>query len=116
MITKTINFPNIGGLDVEYFIGKSAKENFEIIDAAEPHHIWFHIEGQPSGHVIAAIPADLDRKDRLYIVKQGAVLCKRHSKFASLKKVKIVYAFVADLQKGDSMGSVIVQNEKTITI
>jgi predicted ribosome quality control (RQC) complex YloA/Tae2 family protein len=116
MITKIITFPNIGGLEVEYYIGKSAKENFDIIDLAEPHHIWFHIAGQPSGHVIAAIPDNLDRKARVYIVKQGAVLCKQYSKFASLKNVEIVYAFVKDLQKGDRLGSVTVQNEKTITI
>jgi predicted ribosome quality control (RQC) complex YloA/Tae2 family protein len=115
MITKVINFPNLG-LNVEYFIGKSAKENFEIIDSAEPHHIWFHISGEPSGHVIAALPEDLDRKDRVYIIKQGAVLCKQHSKFASMKNVEIVYAFVKDLQKGDRLGSVIVQNDKTVTI
>lgn len=116
MITKIINFPNIGGIDVEYFIGKSAKENFDIIDAAEPHHIWFHIAGQPSGHVIATIPESIDRKDRVYIIKQGAVLCKQYSKFASMKNVEIVYTFVKDLQKGDRLGSVIVQNEKTISI
>jgi hypothetical protein len=116
MITKVINFPKLGGIDVDYFIGKSAKENFEIIDAAEPHHIWFHIAGQPSGHVIAAMPELLDRKDRIYIIKQGAVLCKQYSKFTSMKNVEIVYAFVKDLQKGDRLGSVIVQNEKTVTI
>jgi predicted ribosome quality control (RQC) complex YloA/Tae2 family protein len=116
MITKIINFPNIDDLDVEYFIGKSAKENFDIIDAAEPHHIWFHIAGQPSGHVIAAIPESLDRKDRVYIIKQGAVLCKQHSKFNSTKNMEIVYAFVKDLQKGDRLGSVIVKTEKTVII
>ena len=116
MITKIITFPNIGGLEIEYFIGKSAKENFEIIYAAEPHHIWFHIAGQPSGHVIASIPEDLDRKHRVYIVKQGAVLCKQYSKFACMKNVEIVYTFVKDLQKGDHLGSVTVQHEKTITI
>lgn len=116
MIVKTIRFLALSGLNVDYFVGKSAKENFEIIDNAEPHHIWFHIAGQPSGHVIAAIPEGMDRNDRLYIIKQGAVLCKQHSKFASLKNVEIVYAFVRDLQKGEHLGSVIIQNEKTITI
>jgi predicted ribosome quality control (RQC) complex YloA/Tae2 family protein len=115
MIEKKISFPRLN-LDVDYFIGKSAKENFEIIDAAEPHHMWFHVSGQSSCHVIAAIPEDLDRKDRLYIIKQGAVLCKQNSKFTSMKNVEIVYAFVKDIQKGDRLGSVIVQNEKRLTI
>lgn len=116
MITKIINFPNVGGIDVEYSIGKSAKENSEIIDSAEPYHIWFHIAGQSSGHVVASVPEDLDRKERIYIVKQGAVLCKQYSKFTSMKNVEIVYAFVKDLKKGLLPGSVIVQNDKTITI
>lgn len=116
MITKIINFPNIGGINIEYFIGKSAKENFEIIDAAEPQHIWFHISDQPSGHVIAAIPEHMDRKDRIYIIKQGAVLCKQHSKFASMKNVEIVYAFVKDLEKGSKIGCVFIEDEKRLTI
>jgi len=33
-----------------------------------------------------------------------------------MKNVEIVYTFVKDLQKGDRLGSVIVQNEKTVTI
>lgn len=116
MITKTVNFPNLGGLSVDYFIGKSAKENFEIIDNAHGHHLWFHVEGEPSGHVIAEIPETLDRKNIKYILKQGAVLCKQHSKFKSAKNVDIVYTRVDQIQKTDKIGSVLAQNAKIVTI
>ena len=116
MITHVITFTQLGRLSVNYFIGKSAQDNFDIIDAAEPHHIWFHIDGEPSGHVVASIPENLDRKDAKYIIKQGAVLCKQYSKFKSEKKVSIVYTTIGKLQKGERIGSVIAEDTKTIAI
>ena len=92
------------------------KENFEIIDNAHGHHLWFHVEGEPSGHVIAEIPETLDRKNIKYILKQGAVLCKQHSKFKSAKNVDIVYTRVDQIQKTDKIGSVLAQNTKIVTI
>ena len=36
-----------------FYIGKSAKGNFEIIDLASPDDMWFHINGDSSAHVIS---------------------------------------------------------------
>jgi predicted ribosome quality control (RQC) complex YloA/Tae2 family protein len=116
MIKHTISFSQLEGSSVDYFIGKSAKDNFDIIDNAESHHIWFHIEGEPSGHVIASIPKGIDRKNVKYIIKQGAVLCKQYSKFKSEKKVGIVYTTVDKLQKADRIGSVVAEGTKTVVI
>ena len=33
-------------------IGKNAKENWDIIDMAEPDDIWFHLSYYPSCHLI----------------------------------------------------------------
>ena len=120
MPEKSIYFPKLGQ-DITYTIGKNAADNFAIIDLAEPHHIWFHVEGKPSSHIIAAVPSDLqtmtDKKTILSIVKQGAVLCKQHSTSASDKKVSIMYALVANVQKQDHiMGSVLVPTYKTVVI
>jgi predicted ribosome quality control (RQC) complex YloA/Tae2 family protein len=116
MIEKVLNFPQLGGISINYYIGKSAQENIDIIDAAEPHHLWFHVEGHPSGHVIAAIPDSVKRRDLRYVIKQGAVLCKQHSKFASSKNLDIVYTRVDQIQKTDTLGSVIISGEKTVSI
>lgn len=116
MIIKTVKFQNTNNLSVDYFIGRSAKNNFHIIDAAQSHDLWFHINGQPSGHVIASIPENLDKTELRYVIKQGAVLCKQYSKFASHKNVEIVYARVANVQKCETLGSVSLSGSKVITI
>ena len=114
-IIKSINIPN-NNLSIEFVIGKNARENFEIIDDAEAHHMWFHIEGQSSGHIIAKIDDDVDKKTLRYIVKQGAVLCKQVSKYARFKNINIVYARIRDVEKTDTIGMVHVSNPKYVSI
>lgn len=114
-ILKTVDFPKLG-VSVDFHIGQNAADNFDIIAAADPHHLWFHVAGQSSCHVIAAIPNTFDRKEIRYIVKQGAVLCKQHSSCASQKNISITYARVCDVQKTVIIGTVIVQNLKTVCI
>ena len=60
-ITKIVSFPKLH-IDVEYVIGKNAQENFDIIDDAEDHHIWFHVHGHSSSHVIAKLDIELNKK------------------------------------------------------
>ena len=114
--SKFIEIPQIKGGPVEYVIGKNAQDNFDIIDDAEEYHMWFHIEGAPSGHVIAKIDDNLDKKQMRYVIKQGAVICKQVSKFASAKDVNIVYARAGDVEKTEIPGKVIVKNSKTVSI
>ena len=114
-ISKLIHFDKLD-TDVEFIVGKNAKENFEVIDYACDHHLWFHVKGCPSPHVIACIDDNIDRKDMRYIVKQGAVLCKQHSNYANAKNVEIVYTRVCNVQKTDIMGSVSIEHEKTVVI
>ena len=114
-IVKTIYLHKLDK-DVDFIVGKSAKENFEIIDAASDHHIWFHVKGCPSPHVIAYIEEKVDRKNMCYIVKQGAILCKQYSKYASVKNVEILYTRVCNIHKANMVGSVNIANEKTVVI
>ena len=101
---------------VEFTIGTNAKDNFDIIDNASPSDMWFHVEGKPSGHIIASIPEDTNKKELQAIVKQGALLCKQVSKYASEKNLTIVYTQVKDLTKTNIAGSVLLAHQKTITI
>jgi|TARA_B110000008_G_scaffold278186_1_gene321243 predicted ribosome quality control (RQC) complex YloA/Tae2 family protein len=114
-VSKIISFPKLH-IDVEYVIGKNAQENFEIIDDAEDHHIWFHVHGHSSSHVIAKLDDELNKKDLRYIIKQGAILCKQYSKLKSNKNVEIVYTTIENITKTEIPGSVITENEKKITI
>ena len=115
VLSKIITIPKLN-IEVEFVIGKNAKENFDIIDDAEDHHIWFHIHNAPSCHVIAKLDEELYKKDFKYVVKQGAVLCKQHSKFNNKKNVEIVYTIIKHVHKTDIVGSVQLECEKSISI
>ena len=99
-----------------FYIGKSAKGNFEIIDLASPDDMWFHINGDSSAHVIANIPDTVDRKQIKYIVKLGGVLFKQISRHKSEKKTEIIYTQVKNVQKTDTIGAVHCVNTKIVTI
>jgi len=103
---------------ITFHIGKSAAGNFGILDiASEPDNIWFHINQESSAHVIAIMPDDLDRKQVKYIIKQGAVLCKQHSRYKTAKNpVEVLYAKVKHVQKTDVLGTVQVKEGKVVRV
>jgi predicted ribosome quality control (RQC) complex YloA/Tae2 family protein len=110
---------SIDGENITFFIGGNAKENFEIIDSAKPDDLWFHVDDLPSCHVIAAISDITDnksKKDIRYIVKQGALLCKKYSKYKSVYGLPITYTYISNVHKTDVVGSVITTNSKIIKI
>lgn len=115
VLTKVVTIPKLN-IEVEFVIGKNAKENFDIIDDAEDHHIWFHIHNAPSCHVIAKLDEELNKKDFKYVVKQGAVLCKQHSKFNNQRNVEIVYTIIKHVHKTNTLGSVQLESQKTVVI
>ena len=106
------------GINIEFIIGGNAQENHDIIDAADPEDLWFHISGHPSCHVISKIPPgiDIDKKELQKIAKQGAVVCKEMSGFKKEKNVKIDYTAIKYVTKGEKPGSVNITNGKQIII
>jgi predicted ribosome quality control (RQC) complex YloA/Tae2 family protein len=105
-------------IDVEYQIGKDAKDNIDMLADSQQNDIWFHIDGESSCHVIAKVH-DLvitNKKQTAHIIKQGAVLCKQYSKFKSLKDVAIVYTRVGNVSPTEKVGQVITINTKTVII
>ena len=94
---------------ITFTIGTNAQENFDIIDAAEETDLWFHVHENPSCHVVAAIPnaEKYNHKEIAYIAKQGACICKQYSKYASHKKLPIIYSKIKDITKSSThIGSV----------
>lgn len=113
MKTQEIHIEKLGRTIV-FTIGISAQENFDLIDSSQLEDLWFHVEGRPSCHVVASLNdlislRESERKDKkvmLSIVKQGALLCKQHSKYASEKNLPIVYTRMKHVIKTDIVGSV----------
>jgi len=105
-------------LDIEltYWIGENAQDNWDIIDKANPKDIWFHLAGESSSHIILRLPKKIRRQQ---LSKQTlfhcANICKEHSKFASFKK-KVVYTEIFNLSKGEKPGSVFTRREQYLTV
>ena len=106
------------GMNIDFQVGKNAYDNFDIIKAADPNDLWFHINELASCHVIANMPDDINfnKKQIMYIIKQGAILCKQHSKYKSHKKISIVYTQIKNITPTDTPGSVNLQTSKTVSI
>lgn len=106
------------GINILFTVGKNAQENFNIIENSNPNDIWFHIDNYASCHVIASMPPDIDfdKKQLMYIIKQGAIICKQYSKYKSDKNVTIVYTCVKNVTMTNHTGSVTIQSSKTISI
>ena len=105
--------------NILFKIGTNALENWSLIDESCEDDLWFHVNDLPSCHVVASIPnpEKYNRNEIAYIARQGAVLCKQHSKYASQKKLPIICSKIKDLKKTDIVGSVTTtQNAKLIYI
>ena len=110
---KEINYSNIN-----YVIGTSAKDNWEIIDNSESDWLWFHLDDLPSPHVIIKSNLkDLKKfNNYIHLLKYAAILCKENSKYKS-EKVDIIWTSVNNLTKTKTPGEVIVKgNSKRFKI
>ena len=86
---------------MEIQVGKNKHHNWELIDAAEPHDLWFHVDNMPSSHCILVTQGQkADRTQK----KRAAVLCKQHSKAKSLKNIEINYTEICNVQKDIKSG------------
>jgi predicted ribosome quality control (RQC) complex YloA/Tae2 family protein len=106
------------GVDIEYIIGQHANDNFVIIENSKNDDIWFHINNEPSGHVIAIIPDNIEfsKKQLRQIITQGALVCKENSKYKSQRNLEVVYAYVKNVEKTNIAGKVIITNQKIISV
>ena len=92
-------------------VGKNAKHNWELIDAANPDDIWFHVDSYPSSHIIInliSISSTDFIKENKNIIRECATTCKLKSKAKDEKKVKIIYTQISNIKKGKDTGSVII--------
>ncbi len=116
MITENIYIQKLK-INITFYIGKNAQDNFDIIDIANENDLWFHLDDYTSCHVIGIInDLKLNNKDERLIVKQGALICKKYSKYKSDKNVNVMYTTVNNIRKTDQIGTVIVLKSKIISV
>ena len=108
---------------VKFYVGQTAKENWELIDKAKSENqdfIWFHLNSFPSPHVIMwssiSILENNEIKDNpinLYLL-YGANLCKEYSKYNNYKDLKIMYTTIKKISKTDTIGEVEIKGKNKI--
>ena len=104
--------------DIEYYIGQTAKENWELLETLQQensHYIWFHLNSFPSPYVI--MKSDLieisEQSHSDYLI-YGATLCRDNTKYRNLKDLKICYTRLKKLKKGSKIGEVIIKGKTGI--
>lgn len=103
--------------EITFYIGQNKNENFDVIDKGDPEDLWFHANEVSSCHVVANIPDDISKKDKRYIIKAGALLCKKYTnKLNYANVVEIIYTEVKNIEKTQYSGCVKVSNGKKIII
>ena len=105
--------------NITFYIGKSAKDNFQVIDKGDPDDLWFHAKKESSCHVVALIASikNLEQNEVKEIIEKGARLCKENTfKLSSLHNVTIMYTFLKNIKKTKTLGTVIVEKEKSIVV
>jgi predicted ribosome quality control (RQC) complex YloA/Tae2 family protein len=105
-------------------VGQNAKENWQLIEIAEPFDLWFHLDDKSSGHVIIKEIFNGNKnmcRDSKYfgypyeIIIKGAEYCKSQSKY-KMSKVTIVYTTIENIKKGKDVGSVIIRKYSQFVI
>lgn len=112
MITETFMFED-GHYTI--IIGSNRYENFKIIDNASGTDIWFHIDGEPSCHIILKTVFSL-RGIPKQVIKRCACLCKMNSKAKTQKKCKVIYTQIQNITKTEVIGQVIVGVHKSVRV
>jgi predicted ribosome quality control (RQC) complex YloA/Tae2 family protein len=103
--------------EITFYIGENKNENFDVIDQGGPDDLWFHANEISSCHVVAIIPKDILSKEKRYIIKAGALICKKFTnKLKKLKEIEIIYTEIKNIEKTKFPGCVKVINQKKIII
>jgi predicted ribosome quality control (RQC) complex YloA/Tae2 family protein len=103
--------------DITFYIGQNKNDNFDIIDKGESNDLWFHANEISSCHIVAIIPKDISNKEQKYIIKAGALLCKKYTnKLKTLREIEIIYTQIKNIEKTQISGCVKTINNKKIII
>ena len=99
--------------DLRFFVGKNARENWQLLDNAEDHDLWIHLHQHTSCYVIIENTDLIEDEDIIY----GCELCKKHSKLKDKNRVKCDVLAVEHVKKGKRAGeAILLENPKIISV
>lgn len=96
-------------LQVKYYVGKNAGDNWLIYKNSSQMDTVFHLDKYSSPYVIVNQSIDQLTKNQILT---AAVLCKSKSKYKNLKNISVLYTPIANTKLGNKEGSFIIKNNK----
>ena len=104
-----------GSKEYEIYIGKNKEENWQLIDASNSDDVWFHIDNQPSCHVILKNTDKVKLRDiPRQVLKRAAYLCKINSLTKTQPKCDVIYVAISAITKTQIVGQVVVNGQTKI--
>lgn len=102
----------------QIIIGKNAQDNWDIIRDADQSDVWFHLDKNPSCHVICCTDSEPLKNIHKSVLKECASYCKARSKQKNSKGVTVIYTEVKNvtIDKKGNTGSVFSRKTKKIMI
>ncbi len=91
-------------------LGQTSKENWDILDEAKDHHLFFHLASFPSGYVIL----EYQEKYTPEMLVIAAEICKNGTKYRKLRDLKVDYCSCDNLKKGEKTGEVIFKSKRNV--
>jgi len=82
-------------------VGENAKENWFLLDQAQPEHYFFHLSSFPSCYVILETEIHPVSMDMIIV---AANLCKIYTKYRNFKNLKVDYCLCNNVIKGEVIG------------
>lgn len=101
--------------DFMVLVGRSAKENEEILRRASPNDIWLHARGVPGAHVLIK---NGGRKVPEEVLRKAAQLAAWFSKARGERKVEVSYTEARYVRKpkGSPPGTVVLLREEVLVV
>lgn len=105
----TVHDSNLS-MNMNIYIGRNAKDNWDIYDNASAYDLWFHVSDESSKHVILHLYKGVryeEISDK--IIRYCADLCCESDKFKG-KSLDVIYTPVYNIVKGKDVGSMNILN------
>ena len=96
-------------------IGNNKNENKNILDSSKEEDIWFHVENEPSCHVILKTEEKMKEIPR-QVIKRCAYKCKINSNAKTKSRVTIIYTKMKNVMQTENVGEVVVSEYKKVLV
>jgi predicted ribosome quality control (RQC) complex YloA/Tae2 family protein len=94
-------------------VGQNALENDLIRKKAKQNWTWFHLEGQPSPHIIVDCPLnELDGNT----IRDAGLLCARFSKSKTLASARCIYTLCRNVHNEKTPGLVSLKSKPEVCV